>query len=492
MAPFEAASTSEAPTAGPIRLRNNSFDTTGPGMISRIRSATGDLNPASLALSSSSVLPSISATPSWAAAPVVSEITTQPEAAATLATRMPPDRISEIASKLTGTLLSPFSYNDNAPASPVEPPAAWTLLAFASREVGGTFSKKVPSDNPITGAITNSLLADTPTLDADLGTALPSQSLLSAVTADTQGLYTGQPSIVERVVVAGLRVVNAALGLFGFQSVLPFASLQIPIFTDGKPPFFVTAGLNVQRSEFEGMPVYTLQRPGSTSEEVIVALHGGGYVGQISIFHWMTYARIARDTGATVVVPVYPVAPQGTAAVVVPATADLLSDLIDKRGSENVSVLGDSAGGGLALAAVQELVRRGDPTPSRLVLLAPWLDATVSDPASQTIRDPLLDVPTLRKDGLLWAGGLDPSDPLVSPINGSLEGLPPTYVYSGSLDLLSPGTLRLRERALAEGRTNFTFILRKDEIHDWPTFPFLPEAHRDLPAIERQLLGTDV
>ena len=54
---------------------------------------------------------------------------------------------------------------------------------------------------------------------------------------------------------------------------------------------------------------------------------------------------MARNTGATVIVPIYPLAPQGTAATVVPAMADLISSQIDQHGAENVSVYGDSAGG---------------------------------------------------------------------------------------------------------------------------------------------------
>jgi acetyl esterase/lipase len=126
-----------------------------------------------------------------------------------------------------------------------------------------------------------------------------------------------------------------------------------------------------------------------------------------------------------------------------------------------------------------------------MVLLAPWLDVTMSDPASETIPDPILNAADLRNDGILWAGDLDPADPLVSPINGDLSGLPTTYVYAGSLDLLSPQALRLQELAAAQGLTNFTFIFRKGEIHDWVMYPFLPEAIADRPLIESQLLGTD-
>ena len=146
----------------------------------------------------------------------------------------------------------------------------------------------------------------------------------------------------------------------------------------------------------------------------MVGLHGGGYVLKPSIFHWLDYAAMARDTGATVVVPIYPLAPQGTAATVVPQIADLISAQIDQHGAENVSVYGDSAGGGLALAAVQELVRRGDPVPSHMVLISPALDVTLSDPASQTIDDPVSECPLRCKCG----GGSGPATS-TWPIRGS-------------------------------------------------------------------------
>jgi acetyl esterase/lipase len=248
--------------------------------------------------------------------------------------------------------------------------------------------------------------------------------------------------------------------------------------------------LHAQRSDFEGTPVWTL-RPSSSTEKVIIGLHGGAYVAEASLFHWWTYTDMARDTGATVVVPLYPLLPEGNAAEVVPDTADFISAMISQHGAENVSVIGDSAGGGLALAATQELVRRGSPVPSRMVLLAPWLDATVSDPRSAAIDgdDPLLDVPSLQDDGSQWAGSLGADHPYASPLNGSLDGLPPTTVFSGSLDLLTPDSLRLRQRTIDEGLTNFSFDFRNGMIHDWPIFAFLPDAIGVRPAINRALLG---
>jgi acetyl esterase/lipase len=124
-----------------------------------------------------------------------------------------------------------------------------------------------------------------------------------------------------------------------------------------------------------------------------------------------------------------------------------------------------------------------------MALLAPWLDVTMSDPLSSAIDDPLLTVGTLRADGALWAGDLKPTNPIVSPLFGSLAGLPPTTVFSGSGDMLAADTLRLRDRVQSEHIPNVDFVLRAGLIHDWPIFGFLPEAYTVRPAIYRALFG---
>ena len=142
----------------------------------------------------------------------------------------------------------------------------------------------------------------------------------------------------------------------------------------------------------------------------------------------------------------------------------------------------------LALAAVQQLVVRNEPLPSSMVLVSPWLDATVGDPRSRTIRDPFLTVASLVESGRLWAGDLPGggAHPLASPLNGSLAGLPPIFVYSSTVDLLSPDSLRLKDRADLEN-ADVTLIYREGLIHGWIDFPIFNEARAERPAIYRQL-----
>ena len=124
-----------------------------------------------------------------------------------------------------------------------------------------------------------------------------------------------------------------------------------------------------------------------------------------------------------------------------------------------------------------------------MVLSSPGLDATLSNPAIQFDDDPLFSglEPTVRKNAQLWAGDLDLTDPLVSPLFGSLAGLPPTAVYFGNLEIFAPDGLVLQDKALATQGADFTFILRKGEIHDWALNTILPETIAVLPDIYQQL-----
>jgi triacylglycerol lipase len=444
-------------------------------------------------------LSALAATPSWTDAEHNTVVTMQ--AAPAAAARPDPSGVaSGMVASLVNAVLNPFAAG--APVAPVEPPTMWTLLAFVRREFERAFSNVSPTVNSLGGQIANGLVTNTPTLDdqsinpviaGGTGAPLAFTSFTSDLTSLTQlnataapATFTGEPSIVSQITTAAFRVLRAFTDftdVFGVDTVTLIAQLL----ASDSPPWVTTLGLNVQRSEFEGMSIWTLQSPASSSGKYVVAIHGGGYIVQPNVvLHWLDYAAMARDTGATVIVPIYPLAPHGTAATVVPAMADLISSEIDQYGPENVSVYGDSAGGGLALATGQELVRRGDAVPAHMVLISPWLDVTLSNPAIEFVDDPELSTKALQP-GQQWAGDLDPADPLVSPLYGSLAGLPPTAVYAGSLDLFAPDVLVLQDKALATPGTDFTFILRTGLIHAWAIIPWLPEAIAVQPNIYQQL-----
>ena len=131
-------------------------------------------------------------------------------------------------------------------------------------------------------------------------------------------------------------------------------------------------------------------------------------------------------------------------------------------------MVGNSAGAGLALAACQWLRDRGHRQPSRLMLISPAADASVSRPEQVEIaaRDPIQDIPGIIEAGRLYAGELDVGHPFVSPLNGAFRSLAPMTIFSGTRDLLYPDSVDLAERARAAGVPVELHLLR-DQPHNY-------------------------
>jgi acetyl esterase/lipase len=228
----------------------------------------------------------------------------------------------------------------------------------------------------------------------------------------------------------------------------------------------------------QGWPVYTMtpKAPLSVSGHRAVYAHGGAWVHQITAWHWRLLAELVATTGTEFVVPIYPLAPIGTAETVIPAFADLLEELIAEVGDERVAILGDSAGGTVALASAMVLRDRRGVTPRDILLIAPALDLSFTDPLIARIQpsDPWLAVPGTRAAADLWRGTLPVSDPLVSPIHGSLDGLGRITLFSGTHDILNADALALVRKARATGHP-LDFHQAPNMLHNHPLLP-IPEG----------------
>ncbi|TFV50352.1 alpha/beta hydrolase [Blastococcus sp. TF02A_35] len=202
-----------------------------------------------------------------------------------------------------------------------------------------------------------------------------------------------------------------------------------------------------------GWPVYRVLPRDRTPTGAAVYVHGGAWVNQIHPLHWRLVAGLAARSGVAITVPIYPLAPMGTAAVVVPAVADLVAGLVERSGAERVTVLGDSAGGQIGLSAALLLRDRGVPPLHGTVLISPALDLTLANPEIEIVErtDPWLARAGTHAAIDLWRGDLPRTDPVVSPLFGDLAGLGPLTVFSGTRDITSPDTRLLVTRARAAG-----------------------------------------
>ncbi|WFU84853.1 alpha/beta hydrolase fold domain-containing protein [Bradyrhizobium sp. CIAT3101] len=237
--------------------------------------------------------------------------------------------------------------------------------------------------------------------------------------------------------------------------------------------------VEVTLTKMGGWPVYyTAPSSGHEGCNHVMFLHGGGYINEIVPAHWRFVGQMTRKAGVVCVVPIYPLAPRATAKDVVPRTAELLRMLLEDAGSAKVTVVGNSAGAGLALAACQWLRDRGHRQPSRLILISPAADASISRPEQVEIaaRDPIQDIPGIIEVGRLYAGELDVGHPFVSPLNGAFRSLAPMTIFSGTRDLLYPDSVDLAARARAAGVAVELHLLR-DQPHNYALMP-TPEGRQ--------------
>ncbi|MHB1057917.1 MAG: alpha/beta fold hydrolase [Rhodanobacter sp.] len=251
-------------------------------------------------------------------------------------------------------------------------------------------------------------------------------------------------------------------------------------------------GVEVTRKDMAGWPVYhTTPTANPGAGNCVVFLHGGGYYKEIVRAHWRFVGYLTRQAGVRCVVPIYPLAPGATAKDVVPAAGELLRKLIDEVRPAKVTVIGNSAGAGLGLAAAQWLRDAGYRQPDKLVLISPGLDGSVSRPEQAAIaaRDPMQDIPGVAEALRLYAGELGVDHPYASPLKGDFRELAPMTVFSGTHDLLYPDSVELVMKARAAG-VRVELHLRRGQPHNYAAMP-TPEGRQARAVILRALAATD-
>ena len=252
---------------------------------------------------------------------------------------------------------------------------------------------------------------------------------------------------------------------------------------DEGPSQKVRRGHEEQISNGHGFPVFTLWKTGSGGERPgrsVFYLHGGAYVRPVDGRHWKFASRLADALGAAAVIPAYPLAPEFTVQDSFDAMVAVFED-VARESPDGVTLVGDSAGGGYALALAQALRDRGGAQPDRLVLIAPWVDLTSSTPGTLEAadRDPWLSYPHLEVYASFWAGTQDPAglaDPRVSPLLGDLAGLPPALMFCGTRDLLQPACDALFEKADAADWP-LEYVVAPGLIHVYPLLG-IPEGRQ--------------
>lgn len=245
-----------------------------------------------------------------------------------------------------------------------------------------------------------------------------------------------------------------------------------------RPPAALGRRHRVGCREIHGRPVYTIRPRAAGTSRHVMYLHGGAYVHQIQRDHWKFLSRLIDETGCTVTVPLYPLAPENhprdTFSMVLAAHDTAFAG----TASHDKVLMGDSAGGALALVLARALGAAGGVEPKEVVLISPWLDVTMTDPWARELdpSDPYLGVAGLTEAGRLYAGDLDRTDPLISPLYAPAATPGELSLFIGTRDVLLADARRFRTRCAAEG-VALEYHEFAGMFHAWPLAD-IPEARR--------------
>jgi len=228
---------------------------------------------------------------------------------------------------------------------------------------------------------------------------------------------------------------------------------------------------------FEGMQVFTLNDQKFLNQKVILYIHGGAWTNQPLNLHWMLMDKIAQLLNAKIIAPIYPKVPHFSYKDTYPKILNLYKEILGTvEGFHQLTIIGDSAGGNIALGLVQLLKKNDLPQPKDIILLSACVDMGLENPLLPEYeeKDPMLASVGMEVITKIWAAGKHLKDPLISPIYGDFKGLGKITHFIGTHESLYPDAIKFDEQLTEQGIDITTFVYPKMN-HVFVAMP-IPEA----------------
>ena len=229
-----------------------------------------------------------------------------------------------------------------------------------------------------------------------------------------------------------------------------------------------------------GVPAEWVVTPEADAGRTIVYFHGGGYCIGSVLGHRAMLSHLAAAARARVLSVGYRLAPEDPHPAALDDAVRAYRWAIASGGADPARTVigGDSAGGGLTVAALVALRDAGDPLPAAGVCLSPWVDLTQSGATitSKADEDPMVRAEDLARWADAYRAERTGSDPAISPLFADLAGLPPLLIDVGTAEVLLDDARRLANRARGAG-VEVTLTVAEDMLHVWHFFAgAVPEA----------------
>jgi acetyl esterase/lipase len=276
------------------------------------------------------------------------------------------------------------------------------------------------------------------------------------------------------------KIMSDLLELFGMYTEKNSERMIAGALSKGEKPTPPPKNLKTRYEDNENGRVFYANEE-SSSRNTVFYIHGGAYFMDFTRPHWKLLEELIKEADVQVIAPAYRLVPFATYREAFDLIVPLYREYCETHPDKNLILMGDSAGGGLALALTEYFKAEGIHMPDRLILLSPWVDVSMENEKIREYEsvDPFLKVTPLRDCAEQWKGGLDVHDWHVSPIYGDLKGIHNVTVFVGTDGIFYPDITKFFGM-LDEDPSN-ELIIGEEMNHVYPLFP-IPEAK---PAVDK-------
>ncbi|MFT6961743.1 MAG: acetyl esterase/lipase [Flammeovirgaceae bacterium] len=228
----------------------------------------------------------------------------------------------------------------------------------------------------------------------------------------------------------------------------------------------------------------------AASDKLLIFVHGGAFISGPAQHHWDSIEQLAKQTNYTIWMCDYPKAPESDISEMSENMDLVYSTALEKYQPEQITFIGDSAGATLITTLIQRLIKKNIELPSKLILISPVMDASMSNPAIEEVDkvDPMLSKAGILSAKIMCAKNLDLKNEMISPLYGSFEGFPKTILFLAGHDITYPDQ-KLALEKFNQAKVTIELIDEENMPHIWPLLPVMHEAKVALKQIIERLNG---
>lgn len=271
------------------------------------------------------------------------------------------------------------------------------------------------------------------------------------------------------------------------------AELKKKLPQDSAPSKRIRREMEVKKRRVKNGIYYVARDRHNRSGKKVLFIHGGGFFLEALPLHWRLCQRLVRDTGCEIIFPQYPMVPESNAKECHIMLMEVYSELMKNSRPEDITIIGDSAGGTLSLSLSMLAIERGLPAANEIVLISPgFIIGKMTEKEQKRAdyirqQDCIIGHFPVEKVSELWLGDLDVNNYRADATKGSIEGLPHITMFSGTHDIMNIPARRFAAKMKKEHHP-FSYYEKKGGAHD---YALLKKSRKEYDIIVSRILCSE-